>query len=602
MNSEAIVLGVIDCLGRAHFHSSLNLLTFALQIIAWAKISVEELVPSDLSLINNLTVHTPREIPTIFRHLSTHESLGEDGRAFESFEVPSNSFSSSRILNALNLACDAAKNGLLKNFVIPEDTYLSVLNGREEFLLLPKEVSELMTYLAGDLLDKTVYCPYDSLCLIARRVDEKGGKASVETTSTMPIPWLTNILTGSTIPIRAGQPLLQPSFLQDGKLQQFDISIAFPPFGERFNSSLLKQDLFNRFKIGTTSGPVLHLSHIVSQTKKRAVIAVQNSLLFSRVAHSLREYLLERHMIEKVISMPPALLPSTSIPFSILVLNIEGTSSNVRFVNSGAEQFFTRDGRNRSKLVNWESLIETIESSRDEALVADISVDDILEKNDAQLEVSRYLLSKEQKIIQKVFLKSTVRPLGELVEFIRPVNFTRKDELSGNIIFEVGVGDFPNYGYISSFAQTLTLPHDEFTKKVKNSLLHPYDIVIAVKGNVGKVGIISPNCSTTKKNAWVISQSCLILRTSGTIIDPRVLFIYLRSDIGQTLLASLVSGATVPFIQLNHLRELNIIVPTMKECQSIIETFEHEIAIQAQVEEMNRNLKVLKRTHWSFEN
>lgn len=579
----------------------IDIVIFALQILAWAKISVEKLVPTDLSLVDSLVLHSPKEIRDVFRRLSTYKNLGEDGHAFDIHQIPSNFLSSASIVVALNVALDAAKNGLLKDFVVSEDTYLSILNSDGGELLLPEEVNDLMIHLAGDLSNKTVYCPYDSLCLIARRVGEKGGKASVETMSATPIPWLTNIFTGSTISIRTSQPIVQPGFLQDGKLQQFDISIAFPPFGQKFAPSVLRHDPFNRFKIQTTSGSVLHLSHIVSQTKKRAVIAVQNSLLFGRGAeHSLREYLLEHHMIEKVISMPPALLPFTTFQFSILVLNIEGTSPSVRFVNGGAEQFFTRDGRNRSKLVNWESLIETIENSRDEALVVDVTVDNILNKNGAPLEVPRYLLPKEQKIIQKVFQKYTIRPLGELVQFIRPAKFTSKDDPSGNTIFEVGVEDFPNYGYISTYTRTLILSHDEFTDKIKNSFLRPHDIVITIKGKVGKVGIIPPKFPIAQENAWVISQSCLILRAKSAI-DPRVLLVYLRSDIGQTLLASIVSGSAVPLIQLNQLKELDVIVPIKEEGQSIIETFEHEIDIQAQVEEMNRNLEILKRTHWSFE-
>ena len=45
-------------------------------------------------------------------------------------------------------------------------------------------------------------------------------------------------------------------------------------------------------------------------------------------------------------------------------------------------------------------------------------------------------------------------------------------------------------------------------------------------------------------------------------IDPKVLFMYLSSEMGQYLLRSISSGATIPLIQLARLKELQIVIPT----------------------------------------
>jgi type I restriction enzyme M protein len=75
---------------------------------------------------------------------------------------------------------------------------------------------------------------------------------------------------------------------------------------------------------------------------------------------------------------------------------------------------------------------------------------------------------------------------------------------------------------------------------------------------------------------------------------------YLCSDVGQTLLKGIISGATVPLIQLQQLKDLNIIVPKLAEVASIINTFEKQVQIQAQINNLQKELQDLSKTHWAI--
>jgi type I restriction enzyme M protein len=597
MKSEYILGQMLDIFRRNHHFTTDEYTQVVLQILAWAKLSVNERLPSDLQLTKNSKLTTSTELFNSFKRLSECPELGENKAAFENIAYLHRDISPGVFVDAINFARDSAQKNLLNSFDFPEDFYLSFLSHGSP---IPIEVIKFMSALAGDLKGKRVYCPYDSLCLIARQVSKQDGIPSVETPWVSPIPWLISILTDANIyTIVSSDPLQRPAFLEEGYLQKFDFTIAFPLFGQKIDIEVVERDLFKRFKEPTSSGSILTLRHIIAQTEGKAIVAIPGSILFSRGAeHLLRKDLLHQEMIEAVISMPPALLPFTAIPFSILILDTRDKVSTVRFVDGAAEQFSTRDGRNRSKLVNWELLIETFHKSNDEAIVANIPTVHILE-NDANLEVSRYLLPPAQKVIRHLLSRNETRKLSELVTFLRPSKPLPKNETEGIPALEVGVSDFPNYGYLTTPKRQVLLSPKVFNSEEKKSFLYPGDIIISVKGSAGKLAIIPDNVPPVGPNAWVVNQSSLIMRPKSSI-DPRVLFMYLCSNVGETLLKGIISGATVPLIQLQQLKDVEIIVPKPTEAESIINTFKEQVQIQAQINKLQEKLQHLSKAHWDI--
>ena len=98
---------------------------------------------------------------------------------------------------------------------------------------------------------------------------------------------------------------------------------------------------------------------------------------------------------------------------------------------------------------------------------------------------------------------------------------------------EVGPADFPEYGYAQIPGREVFITEAAFAKGRKQ-FLRPFDIAITIKGSVGKVAIFPPEIDAGESAGWVAGQSCLVLRVDdGGIIDPRVLFSFLKSEIGQ---------------------------------------------------------------------
>lgn len=594
-DNETVISLLLDCLRNSPF-DLLQTFEFSLQILAWAKLSKEEKIPIELRLDEKSLYLDARETLSRFTRLNSLYVLGENASAFESIFTKWIDNADTTLLVAMKVAIDIAQTKLLKNFQIPEKS-LSALGRDTGYLQIPREVVELMTNLAGDLSEKQVYCPYDTFCLFAQSADKKNAEVFVESPIFTTIPWLTNILSETSIHAEIGNPILQPSFIENGNLRCFDISVAFPPMGLKYDADAIRHYWHHRFFAKTNSGNVLCIQHLIAQTKDRVIVAVPNSLLFSRGAeYALREYLLNNRMIEAVIGMPPALLSLVSIPFSILILDIQGKPDHVRFVDGSDEKFFEKDARNRSRLIHWKSLLETFNEGYDEAIVRNIPIENILQ-NDCQLEVSRYLLPPEQKRVIRFLNTSETAHLKDLVDFVRPSTKLIKD---GDLdAFEVSLSDFPEFGYLKTPERTILVSQAGVASKESKSFLSPGDIVIAIKGSVGKVAIVPDDVPSAKEGGWVVNQSCLILRSFGKI-DPKILFMYLRSDVGQTLLKGIVSGATIPLIQLGRLQDLQIIIPPQDEAQELRENFDEQVKFQNLIEALQEKQRQLDKLHWAF--
>jgi type I restriction enzyme M protein len=75
---------------------------------------------------------------------------------------------------------------------------------------------------------------------------------------------------------------------------------------------------------------------------------------------------------------------------------------------------------------------------------------------------------------------------------------------------------------------------------------------------------------------------------------------YLCSDVGETLLKGIISGATVPLIQLQQLKDVEIIVLDRAKQESIINTFKEQVQIQDQINKLQEKLQHLSKAHWDI--
>lgn len=100
----------------------------------------------------------------------------------------------------------------------------------------------------------------------------------------------------------------------------------------------------------------------------------------------------------------------------------------------------------------------------------------------------------------------------------------------------------------------------EISQKYSRTVLKPGDLIMTVRGEVGKVGIVDKNLEGYNINANVIKIS-LKEEIDGIAIYPRYIWQYLNSNIGNALIRKQVAGGVQETITVSGISDIDIVLP-----------------------------------------
>lgn len=592
--NEKLIYQLLDSL-RATSLSQNEAFVLAIQLIVWGKISSEEAISKELRLNADL-VSDPDLARATLAKLGLEQGLV--GQAFFDTRC-ADRIETIAIRSILGLLMYLSDVGILRNIEASDVSKLLESRWVGATTSIPEEIAALLVGIARVHTDETVYTPWDFDGQISTISSSNAKEVYLETPWHSAIPALVSLLGQKQFQIQYSDPIRSPSAIDNGKPRQFDVSIAFPPMGSRYEIDVVERDLFGRFPESTVSGAVLTVRHMLSQTHRRVVVAVQNNLLFSTGGErEFREKIISSGMLKAVVSMPSGLLSHTNISFSILVIDPKGDHKNIKFINAEAPFFKESTSRSKCRLVHIKELIEQINDHESSEYTADVTIAEVL-KNDAQLQVSRYILPDATKQLHARLNSASTVVLGEVVSTVRPMQTVLGD---GECIdaFEIGAPDLPVYGYIPKPGRSVTIDR-QVSLKNRDQFLLPLDIVLIVKGSVGKIGIVPMDVPAPGEGGWVAGQSAIVLRSiSKGHIDPIALAVQLRSPFGQVLLNSIVSGASIKLIQLRELIRLRVLSPNEEEMKRAVEILDHETQLQVEIEQLRDEQSQVAADMWSM--
>jgi type I restriction enzyme M protein len=567
-----------------------ELLPFVLQLVAWLRLSKQGKLSRNLAFNEHDLPRSAKHIADIFRQIADENAVGGQSAAFGYVNPGIQHLSAGQIVQSIEVIMHS---DITEPW--PTDDLITFLNEKssKNFLGIPTEIAELMLKLAEIRTDDKVYIPFEmgfQLTACAQKITKN---TYSETPYATGLPWLMNLLCDMDANIAIGESIEKPSFLDDGRLTRFPVSVAFPPMGIRYNQAISESDRFGRFPEPTTSGAVLAIRHLMARTMGRIVVAIQNNVLYSPGAErSLRDELLAEKQIEAVISLPPALLYGATIQFSLLVLRTDCFCNDILFVDASQEPFYSKDTRARATLTGWQAIVDIVKQ-RQSGEFSSLVTAETVEENDNTLQVSRYCKTSDDEAVTQFLSKYEVKALSDLVEIIRPIPLSADGKIEAN---EIAQADFPEFGYASHSSRTVKLS-DANARRGKKSFLQPLDIVLVNKGAVGRVALVSPDAGEN----LVAGQSCVILRIIDKMqgIDPQTLFSYLRSDIGQTQLKQITAGAAVAVIQLRDLEKMAVPVPTIEQSRMIARQFEEVAAIEKDIAALRAKQQQISEAAWA---
>ncbi|MBM6772398.1 N-6 DNA methylase [Ligilactobacillus agilis] len=562
-------------------------------------------------LMSGIRGYVPEtEVPTLFAGLALLKYSGRDllkNLVLQSKEQLEETLA--EITSRLDVSLLSSFTSEFKSIVdeIPDTTYRSLLTaannlqandlmkvattygiwhgGKDSFIAVPTEISKLLVGLAdiqpGDsLLDPTAGV---GGVLVETLHYQPGLIVGQETNVTVAqIGYLNLLVNGANekqLKFYTNDVLLHPHYLNE--FGKFDKIVQVVPFGFRLSSSL-DNDEYGRFPFGPLSkmaGTLAYISNAISSLKPtggKAVVLVSAGNLYRGGSEArIRKNILAYDLIETVISLPANMFYSTGIETAIIVLDNDKPSQSekqVQFIKVNDEMTRSTRTNKQLKAEALEQILELYHSKKEvPGLAANIPVSEI--KN-GDLSVESYIKQVEFTVngeeihvnYKKLQLLDTLT-LGRVAEIGRGYNFSSKDESDTGEYQVIRITDLTEMG----IDYTKLISVNPRQVDLSSYLVQKGDILLSVRGNTNKVELIEEGHDKLLVHANLVS-----LRVRAGY-DEHFLKLYLKSSLGQILLATLARGTTVKQISIQDLRLLPVPNLSLARQQEIVANYQRKM-------------------------
>lgn len=460
---------------------------------------------------------------------------------------------------------------------------------------VPGDLEEMLLALAGDSAQGMLWIPFDPMGSMSIRAARRGWRlADVYLGDDQSAVTRRLMMT-----IEHGQP---PTFVPVSEPlghdtlspgMRADVVIVNPPFGAKPSPTRLTESWLS---MTTTRQDVASRSEVwavqefVNRASKRAVFLIPANLLFARGQEErLREYLLNRGgectELEAVIALPSTHGASAMPASAVLVLSPGGHHDATRMVDLGGAK------RASGSFKEIEQRLVDVALGRqvDERRCILVRRDQI-EMNETSFAPSRYLRSL-------VDVGPHSATLGELCELIRPPSLSKVS--TGTRAVEVGIAHLGLWRPIQPDGSKVITTR---ARPGELPALRTGDIILAIKGSVGKVGLVG---ATKAGLSAVVSQSCVALRLDSAAarknrVSSSYLLMYLASEQGQAQLKGLQVGMGVPHISPATLLSATRVPLPGDEADAVDADHEALCSIELEIERLAKKAQAIQTKRWTM--
>ena len=209
--------------------------------------------------------------------------------------------------------------------------------------------------------------------------------------------------------IRRGDIISEPKFLENDKLQTFDVVLANPPYSiNRWDRKKWSKDPFGRNSYGVPpqkKADYVFIQHIISSLSKngRAAVLLPHGILSSDSESEIRKAMIKDDKLECIIGLAKDLFYNSPMRSCIMIFRTKKTSNRknkVLFVN--AENEFERRG-NKNFLTdeNIKNISNDYQKFKNAEHTHITTSDEILQ-NDALLNITLYVKTNVDEKIPKI--------------------------------------------------------------------------------------------------------------------------------------------------------------------------------------------------------
>ena len=501
---------------------------------------------------------------------SFSEDLKYFSENFEEFKVLKDSLQDFEIFssNENDLFYRELKKQSLKNEDDPREnmSVIELLNSKsyreqDNYLLAENVLSPVIAdWISGGKTGLKIYCPFNSMLNVESSLPRDNQIISPCTSEKLKLARTLHLIcNGMKVP---ELPVMQFEEIK-GNQESFDAGFTFPPLDKDMQEQIIENMVYSitgRFCVIVSLGFTFRLGNTAK----------------------IRNEVLDTRRLQAVAELPTGFLPNSGISCAALFFAPKTDfQDSVMFINLSGGEFRDRERSSRMFTVLNNPAVEILKSGlagTEYELCKKVSYSEI-ESGGNVITPSRYVLSAEVQSSQEQILKGSTR-LSEIVDFVR-VQVGRKEN-EGELYYEVTAGDINPAGLVEQPERAIHLSKDNPALK---SQLKQNDLIFAIKGSVGKVGLITGTpCN------WVVNQSFVILRLKNKDWPVEFVFRQLKSNAMKNYIQSKTTGSVIPSLTMAELRELPLIAPTPHLVERQRFRHERQIKLVKQIRELQKEL------------
>ena len=489
---------------------------------------------------------------------------------FEEFKVLKDSLQDFEIFssNENDLFYRELKKQSLKNEDDPREnmSVIELLNSKsyreqDNYLLAENVLSPVIAdWISGGKTGLKIYCPFNSMLNVESNLPRDNQIISPCTSEKLKLARTLHLIcNGMKVP---ELPVMQFEEIK-GNQESFDAGFTFPPLDKDMQEQIIENMVYSitgRFCVIVSLGFTFRLGNTAK----------------------IRNEVLDTRRLQAVAELPAGFLPNSGISCAALFFAPKTDfQDSVMFINLSGGEFRDRERSSRMFTVLNNPAVEILKSGlagTEYELCKKVSYSEI-ESGGNVITPSRYVLSAEVQSSQEQILKGSTR-LSEIVDFVR-VQVGRKEN-EGELYYEVTAGDINPAGLVEQPERAIHLSKDNPALK---SQLKQNDLIFAIKGSVGKVGLLTGTpCN------WVENQSFVILRLKNKDWPVEFVFRQLKSNAMKNYIQSKTTGSVIPSLTMAELRELPLIAPTPHLVEKQKFRHERQIKLVKQIRELQKEL------------
>ncbi|MDF4221087.1 N-6 DNA methylase [Maribacter sp. M208] len=459
--------------------------------------------------------------------------------------------------------------------VIFDSTLYRITNSQGRFggeFIQPVEITRLMCAIADLPKNSKIYNPFAGLASFGVFLNQGHDYFGQELNQTT---WALGALR-----IMAYQKPDTINYVHDDSIlhwpkepEKFDLVIANPPYGMRLSHQ--KKEI--EPGIRTIEQFLIEKGMNSLNEKGKLIALIPHGFLFRGMQDQrLRKYLVEKDLIDSIISLPSGLLTNIGIPLIILVIDKnKKLPGKVRFIDA---KTFVESKNSKQKVLNDSKLLKYFsDSNKDKYEI----IDGQNLVNEPLSEYSSLSTNRDTTGISKI---ERIVPINQIIEFDYNLNVPRyfQKQIEGVKLKEIVEivrgkrGKLPDKGKRVGFKDlkndqvdyNLDVPNIEETELRKFSLrqIDKSSLLIATRWKT-----LKPTLFKFTGTPIFLQPDIISFKVDENLVDIGYLINELQADYVEEQLESYRQGAAIPMIRKDDLLEIVIKLPTLEEQRAKIQ-------------------------------